>query len=325
MALSIQPTRVFWCEPTGRVRRYLRCYQGRGDNATRQLGVPAVGESPACMKEHGYCNVMKVLDEIEQEFDAPSEPGGKAWRKNYDPRGFPWDAFPVVCEGCGQEMPAPERQVFCDEIFVAKTGATAGMEFARREAPVGAMWNIEYYHDIPDWCGRDGIALSVETPGGEWHVDGRANNCTKPEDHVHRCWVRRGDPRTGYCHVDKDATVQETCAAGGGSIWINKDGPRDWHGFLYRGYLIDADDHSRGKVDALLDTAIANPVAPAERVLKVHELDTAGVVPPAEAVRRTARPEARISAPMPTPPNQPRPAWRSNRQPNAGFQTRRKT
>lgn len=322
MALSIQPTPVFWCEPTGRIRRHLRCYQGRGESAARQLGVPAIGEPPACQKEHGYCNAMFLLDEIEEEFEPPNAEGN-VWRKSYDAKHFPWEAFPVVCEDCGMVMTNPTRQVFTDEIYEIKTGPRAGERFARREAPVGAMWEITWYRDIPDWCGRDGMALNVVTPGGEWSPDSRANNCTRPDDKAHRCWVRRGDPKTGYCHVDKDATVQETCEAGGGSIWINKDGPRDWHGFLYRGFLIDADDHSRGKVDAMLEPVIANPVAPAERVLKPYQIDTAG------AVRRTERQSDRISSPEKdaSPPyTPPKPAWRSNRRPpNTGFQARPKS
>lgn len=303
MPLSIAPTKVFWCEATSRVRRYLRCYQSNGPEK-RQIGVPAVGDPPACAKEHGYCNAMRVLDEIDREFEPPNEEG-KIWPKSYDPKLIPWEAFPLECEHCRQTMTAPERQVFVDEIYEVKTGLLTGFKFVRREAPIGAMWEIEWYRDIPDWCGRDGLALNVVTPGGEWHVDGRANNCTKPDDHVHRCWVRSGDPKTGYVHIDKDSTVQPTCEAGAGSIWINKDGPRDWHGFLHRGYLCNADD--RPSVDAIVDgRAPANPVAPAERVLTPVRLDAARAR--AEAVRRTpARP-----TPAPKRGAAAR-RWRSNR------------
>jgi lambda family phage portal protein len=55
----------------------------------------------------------------------------------------------------------------------------------------------------------------VRTPGGTWDIDGRASNCTRPDDDTHRCWVRHGDPRTGVVHVDKDG---DTCGAGSGSI-----------------------------------------------------------------------------------------------------------
>jgi hypothetical protein len=300
MALSISPCRVFWCEPSGRIRRYLRCYQST-DGMRRGVGEraddPALKDPKVCA---GYCNAMRVLDEVDEEW-TEHEGVTHKYRKGYDAKDWPFDAFPTTCERCGREMEKPERQVFVDEIMVVKTGERAGQTFVRRELPVGAMFNIDYYNDIPDWCGRDGLALNVVTPGGEWHVDSRANNCTLPDDHEHRCWVRSGDPRTGYVHVDKDSKVQRTCQAGGGSIWINKDGPRDWHGFLHRGYLIDADDHSRGEVDRLLDAG--NPVAPAERAISPVRADMAKArrkvpVRPTPAVASTAKTERR---------------WRSNR------------
>lgn len=290
MALSIKPTRVFWCEPSGRTRRYLRCYQSR-DGFQRGVGEraddPALKDPKVC--EH-YCNAMRVLDEVDEEWvDWPRGDEGKTTkvRRSYDAKDWPADGFPTVCERCGLEMDKPERQIFTDEIYVVKTGDRAGELFVRRELPVGAMFNIDYYNDIPDWCGRDGLALNIVTPGGEWHVDSRASNCTLPDDHEHRCWVRSGDPRTGYCHVDKDSTVQRTCQAGAGSIWINKDGPRDWHGFLYRGFLIDADDHSRGIVDRFWEAqSKPNPVAPAERVLPVARLDAPKPIDRRPAVSR---------------------------------------
>lgn len=261
MPLSIPPTKLFWCEPTGKIRRYLRCYQGRGDNEGMQLGVPAVGDQPAChATPHGYCNAMRELDTIEEEWGELRE-NGQRWRKGYDAADWSAEAFPTTCDACGAVMTNPSRQIFTDEIMEIKTGPREGETFVRREAPVGAMWEITYYRDIPDWCGRDGMALMIVTPGGEWHPDGRASNCTRPGDTAHRCWVRRGDPKTGYVHVDKDATLQETCEAGAGSIWQNKDGPRDWHGFCYRGFLIDAGEDHKRAVDAIVD-GVAVPIPP---------------------------------------------------------------
>jgi hypothetical protein len=80
------------------------------------------------------------------------------------------------------------------------------------------------------WRGSDGIALMVRCPNGsDWHVDGRASNCTLPDDRVHKCWVRHGDPRGCRVTVDKNGN---TCAAGGGSIIAG-----DYHGFLVDGVL----------------------------------------------------------------------------------------
>ena len=63
-----------------------------------------------------------------------------------------------------------------------------------------------------------------------WNIDGRANNCTMPEDRRHRCWVRHGDPATpGALHVDKTGT---TCKAGAGSIAVP-----GFHAMLQHGVL----------------------------------------------------------------------------------------
>lgn len=81
--------------------------------------------------------------------------------------------------------------------------------------------------------GPDGKRLYVKTPGGVWLVDGRANNCTRPDDVEHHCWVRHGDPRDGTLHVDKDG---DTC--GCGSSIGQGPGFRDYHGFLHHGELV---------------------------------------------------------------------------------------
>lgn len=98
-----------------------------------------------------------------------------------------------------------------------------------RDAPVGAMWDATWFNDQPAYTGPDGISLVVRTPGGSWMVDSRCSNCTLPNDDVHKCWVRHGDPRTGEIHVDKNGV---TCAAGAGSILTGS-----YHGFLHNGHL----------------------------------------------------------------------------------------
>ena len=62
-----------------------------------------------------------------------------------------------------------------------------------------------------------------------WCIDGRASNCTMPEDHSHRCWVRRGDLANGDLHVSKEGF---TCAAGAGSIQLGT-----YHGHLHNAHL----------------------------------------------------------------------------------------
>ncbi len=290
----MDPIKTFWAEPTGMIRRFLRCYSSE---SKMQLGVPSVKteKTDPCS---AYCNAMRFLDEIQEEF-RDSEDGSRRYRLNYDASAFPWDGFPTTCEKCGREMPSPTRQVFTDPIFEVKTGDRAGQRFTQRELPVGALWHISHYADILEWCGVDGLAVMCKTPDGEWHVDGRANNCTKPEDTKHRCWVRHGDPRTGYCHVDKDGTPEcPTCDAGAGSIWMSA--PNGWHGFLHRGYLVDADE--KWKVDNVMDAG-KHRLPVAQRVLKPHQID---------------QPRARPKAPVRT--TTVRTAWASNR----GFAQKKK-
>lgn len=299
MALSIQPTRVFWVEPTGRWRRAFRVW---GDKVA------------GC--SHYYCESIKPLDVVEEE--RVQEPDGDWHWKSYDVKDFPWDSFKTTCDHCGREIQNAYRQIETDRIYVAKTGERAGQEFIHDDLPVGAMWDAVGYG--VGYTGPDGIALTIKMPGRRtWMVDSQASNCTKNQYQpvaddprarkfvrTHYCWVRRGDPRTGYVHVDKDATVQETCEAGAGSIWIDKDGPSDWHGFLYRGFLIDADGHSRGIVDRFWDGVHPNPVAPAERVMPVHRLDSLS------AARATRRPMTRAEA---VAKRRAQNSWRSTRRP----------
>lgn len=102
-----------------------------------------------------------------------------------------------------------------------------GGETTIRDAPPGAMWDAWWY----PWKGPDGRSLMVRCPNGrDWSIDGRASNCTLPDDQEHRCWVRTGDPPS--VTVSKSAPGQRTCSAGGGSIQAG-----DYHGFLRDGRL----------------------------------------------------------------------------------------
>lgn len=294
----MKPTRVFWTEPTGRVKRSFRCYGKKADGCS-----------------HYYCESMVRLDEVDEE-RVVSEDGDWHW-KGYDAKDFPWEAWKSTCDHCGREIQEPQRQIYCERLFVAKTGELAGQIFTENERPVGAMWDEQWLRGGDGWrkgpadigyTGRDGIALTIQCPNGPWHVDAEASNCTRSQRipvegepnttrfvRSHYCWVRLGDPRAGYVHVDK---AGDTCAAGAGSIWQNM--PDGWHGFCYRGFLIDADDHSMGDVNRMLDAG--NPVAPAERAINPVRADMA-------KVRRTvpARPTAKAT---PAPGVR---RWRSNR------------
>lgn len=120
-----------------------------------------------------------------------------------------------------------------------------GERLSLRDLPYGACYAVPRDADEGpnDWppVGADGLSIVCVTPeiqkgkDGQdvlskhhWYIDSRANNCTMPNDLVHRCWIRHGtvgDP----LHVDKNGP---TCAAGAGSIQTH-----GWHGYLQHGVL----------------------------------------------------------------------------------------
>lgn len=142
-----------------------------------------------------------------------------------------WEARPTrlggfcVCS-CGKQA----AQVSAGWSPLYKRSDTGEIIGGKSKLPPGACYDSPHYHD---WrTGPDGRSLSVVLPNGDhWFIDNRASNCTKPEDKIHRCWIRHGRPEDGTLHVDK---AGDTCTAGAGSIAV--DG---YHGFLHNGYLTD--------------------------------------------------------------------------------------
>jgi len=155
------------------------------------------------------------------------EPGEVKFGVTFDdPR---WST-PCAC-GFQFDDDAP-RQMFVEALLKRQD---TGELMTTREAGHGAMWFSSHYAKYPNWCGPDGRALMVKILDHEWHVDGGASNCTKPNDREHRCWIRHGTPPN--ITVDKNGN---TCNAGGGSIWVGMNKPNDpgsWHGFLRNGRL----------------------------------------------------------------------------------------
>lgn len=79
--------------------------------------------------------------------------------------------------------------------------------------PVGAVLDVHWAHDLRP--GPDGKRLFVQLHNGPWFVDGRASNCTRPDDSEHYCWVRTGSVEDGTLYVHKRG---RTCDAGAGSV-----------------------------------------------------------------------------------------------------------
>ncbi len=128
--------------------------------------------------------------------------------------------WPKTCD-CGYQFKDEDNwQLFRRDLYRRDD---TGEIMTLHGAPVGAMWYADWY----PFKGQDGHSLVVKTPGGEWCIDNRASNCSKPDDDTHRCWVRHGSPPN--ITVDKNG---DSCAAGAGSI-----AQKDYHGFLRNGYL----------------------------------------------------------------------------------------
>jgi hypothetical protein len=132
--------------------------------------------------------------------------------------------WPTHC-ACGYEFqPNDEWQLFHDRIYEREDTSE---ECTLRNPPVGAMWDCDWLAE--SWHGDDGRCIAVMTPGGQWIIDSKASNCTRPDDYEHKCWVRHGVPPN--LHVDKSGN---TCAAGAGSILCN-----GYHAFLHNGHLVE--------------------------------------------------------------------------------------
>lgn len=191
----------------------------------------------------GFCNAENKIDIFHWDGLEKSSAAGnghrgeKAWGWGGDPVKFdgPYggvtsylDArWPKVCDACGQ--PFPDGAAYQLNLAVLFDRSDGGPRTTLDEAPAGAMYWADWYHGT-QYVGADGKSLVVVLPGRHtWNVDSRANNCTRPDDNKHKCWVRHGE--VPNITVDKNG---DTCSAGAGSIIVP-----GWHGFLRNGHLIE--------------------------------------------------------------------------------------
>jgi len=190
----------FWLEPMKQRERSLRRYQSGG---VANSGCPA----------HGYHDAKVKIDVVDD-----AAPTAKADSFKGDPR------WPTHCD-CGYAFADNDVwQVFSEALFLR---SDSGELTTLREAPPGAMWDASWLTAVG--CGHDGKSLVVRCPDGyDWHIDGRASNCTLPNDNEHWCWPRTGIPPK--ITVTKHAPGQRTCNAGAGSILTP-----GYHGFLRDG------------------------------------------------------------------------------------------
>lgn len=173
---------------------------------------------PDCPGKYGCHNVMVPLIDSEELED---------WDLGGKPEDYPAERWPTKCGHCGAPVPEnARRQIFRDRLYNTASG---------KPEPGDLYWAA--WKHSPDWkdfyCPWDncndprGHLMCMLPNGHEWDIDGRANNCTLPQDKTHRCWVRHGEPPE--VDVGKGGP---TCSAGAGSILSG-----DYHGFLHNGEL----------------------------------------------------------------------------------------
>ncbi len=205
--------RCFFLEPTDRVRVSLRRYANEKDR----------GNCPLYPGKWSYHTTLVAIGEepIERDDRGYISNGLKAPEPHDDPR------WPTQCQ-CGYAFQEDDEwQRFTEQIY---RRTDTDEEMTIRDAPAGAMWYAPWLDDM--YVPQGPHCLMVKTPGGEWNVDGCANNCTMKDDwkqEQHHCWVRSGEPPN--ITAGKDGP---TCSAGAGSIQCGH-----YHGFLRNGWLED--------------------------------------------------------------------------------------
>ena len=193
----------FLLGPTDQVRLYLRRYR--------------TSEVDKCPARMGYHNAMVWYADVPVEWQGSYiGPVSEPTPAHTDPR------WPTHCE-CGEAFRETDTWQLFQELLYRHVDT--GVVTTIHEAPIGAMWYADWMPE--SWHGPDGHCLVVKTPGGDWIVDGRASNCTRPDDWTHRCWVREGTPPRVTAGKSGN-----TCSAGAGSILIGT-----YHGFLRDGWL----------------------------------------------------------------------------------------
>lgn len=218
------PYPCFLLEPVGRIRVWARRYSNGTPNCC-----------PNSPGEYSYHQNMNLIGDFDRPFTGQSEDWLDFLETIRPPASDP--LWPTTCT-CGAvfEDSRIQRggQMFANRLFKrSDTGELTTLQ----EAPAGALWYAWWYNHEPadglygwDWDNMTGPPLICRCPGGhDWNIDGRASNCDKKEDRLHRCWVRHGAPPN--LHVDKNGL---TCGAGAGSILAGK-----YHGFLHNGELTD--------------------------------------------------------------------------------------
>lgn len=172
-------------------------------------------------KDSSYHNSMKHIRDIDNIYT--TVPTAESIFGNKE--DFTAEQWGTCCDTCGAPVPSDgssNYQVFSKRLYDTASG----------ELEPGCLFYSPWYDDIY-WSNQNTPTLCAILPNGtHWTIDGRASNCTRPDDKTHRCWVRHGNPEeANTMHVDKNG---DTCSAGAGSIIGG-----DWHGFLHHGVFVE--------------------------------------------------------------------------------------
>lgn len=158
----------FMAERTNLYRRELRRYATSADR------------NELCPGRMGYHNAVHPFDDV----DAPIEDDeldGNSTVQFCDKLHIRW---PVAC-ACGYLFKEGDHWQW-NQHRLYRTPGTQFL-FTLRDAPVGAMW----FCDWTGWNGPDGHSLCLQTPGGEWCIDGPSTNGNRTRG---PCWTRTGTP-----------------------------------------------------------------------------------------------------------------------------------
>lgn len=158
--------KCFWLEPSGIAAVSLRRFRFSQGYVKDSMGIKDYGKvDPDYYKcANGYgCNAHVVIGQ------EPYEAGVSVNSRTHEvPKDDP--QWPKVCEVCGRAFEdGDEWQRNSSQLYRRDTGEL----FLLATAPVGAMWDAQWYKDYKGYKKHvDGIMLVVKTPGGDWCVDG---------------------------------------------------------------------------------------------------------------------------------------------------------
>lgn len=102
--------------------------------------------------------------------------------------------WPAKCD-CGASFENSDTIERGGQMFVHRLHKRSdnGELTTLRDAPAGAMWRgwwMKHEGRYWDWDNQTEAPLICKTPSArEWNIDGRASNCTLPNEMLHRCWI----------------------------------------------------------------------------------------------------------------------------------------